>query len=203
MTSWAILPLAQAHVVQAVEVHLRSFPNFFLSFLGPRFLREFYASFLVDKEGIGFVAQKPNGEIVGMVVGALNPRGFFKRLLMRRWLAFCFASVGSLLKQPTCFFRLIRAVFYRGNSPSGPSRALLSSIAVDPRVQSIGVGKALVESWVAEVQKRGLTGCYLTTDADGNKLVNNFYEHLGWKLESSYLTPEGRRMHRYVYDFIP
>ncbi len=202
MTSWAIQPLAQLHVVQAVELHLRSFPKFFLSFLGPRFLREFYASFLVDNEGIGFVAQEPNGDIVGIVVGALDSRGYFKRLLVRRWFAFCLASLGALLKQPTCIFRLLRAVFYRGNSPSGPKRALLSSIAVDPEVQGNGVGKALVKRWLAEVQQHGLTGCYLTTDADGNELVNNFYHHLGWRIESSYFTREGRRMHRYVYNFI-
>ena len=52
-----------------------------------------------------------------------------------------------------------------------------------------------------EVQRNGLSGCYLTTDADDNKAVNDFYRNLGWQVESSYVTSEGRRMHRYVYDF--
>jgi hypothetical protein len=54
---------------------------------------------------------------------------------------------------------------------------------------------------VGEIQRRGLVGCYLTTDADGNEAVNKFYQNLGWRVESSYVTPQGRRMHRYVYDF--
>ena len=202
MTSWEILPFAQVHVPQTVETHLRSFPNFFLSFLGPNFLREFYSSFLVNAQGIGFVAQELNGKILGVVVGPLDSRGYFKRLLMRRWWAFCLASVGAMLRKPSCVFRLFRAIFYRGKVPPGPPRALLSSIAVAPETQGRGIGKALVEHWVAEVQRRGATGCYLATDACSNAVVNGFYQNLGWRIENSFVTPEGRRMHCYVYDFI-
>ncbi len=68
------------------------------------------------------------------------------------------------------------------------------------RAQGRGVGAALVRAWVAEVRARGATGCYLTTDACNNDAVNGFYQSLGWKLETVYSTPEGRRMNRYIYD---
>jgi len=97
--------------------------------------------------------------------------------------------------------RLFRAVFYRGESPSGPARALLSSVAVDPDVQQAGVGKKLVIQWIDKARQCGLAGCYLTTDADGNDEVNAFYESLNWNIEKVYTTPEGRRMNRYVLDF--
>jgi len=183
------------------ELHLSAFPGFFLSFLGKRFLEEFYRGFLLDEKGIGFVAQKKNGTILGVIVGPLSPRGFFMRLLKKRWWAFCLASVTALLKHPTCISRLFRAVFYRGEAPSGRPRALLSSIAVSPDAQSKGVGENLVKAWMAEIQKQGAQGCYLTTDALHNETANRFYNRMGWKLESSFVTPEGRRMHRYVYDF--
>jgi hypothetical protein len=57
-----------------------------------------------------------------------------------------------------------------------------------------------VERWVEEVGRRGGTGCYLTTDAKNNNKVNNFYQKLGWKIESTYTTPEGRVMNRYIFD---
>ena len=203
MTSWEILPLAQVHVLQTVEIHLRSFPNFFLSFLGPSFLRDILFQFFSENaQGIGFVAQELNGKILGVVVGPLNARGYFKRLLMRRWWAFCLASVGAMLRKPSSVFRLFRAIFYRGKIPPGPPRALLSSIAVVPSKQGRGIGKTLVERWVAEVQRRGAAGCYLSTDACNNEVVNRFYQSLGWRIENSFITPEGRRMHCYVYDFI-
>jgi ribosomal protein S18 acetylase RimI-like enzyme len=202
MISCEILPLAQIHIIQSVEIHLRSFPDFFLSFLGPTFLREFYSSFLYDAKGIGFVAQASNGRILGVAVGPLDPNGYFKRLLLRRWWAFCFASIGAIVRKPSSFTRLFRAIFYRGENPFGNPRALLSSVAVAPEAQAMGIGKALVESWTAEVQRRGATGCYLTTDACNNTAVNDFYKSIGWRIATTFVTPEGRQMHCYVYDFL-
>jgi len=196
-----IRPLECEDVDTVVSVHLRAFPSFFLSFLGPRFLREFYGSFLVDPMGLGFVAVDGGGRVLGVVVGPLNPAGYFKRLLKRRWWAFCLASISAVLRRPKVLPRLFRAVVYRGEAPTGPVRALLSSIAVDPQVQGGGVGRKLVERWVQEVRAAGGSGCFLTTDAEGNEAVNAFYRKLGWKLESSYSTKEGRRMNRYVLDF--
>jgi hypothetical protein len=41
----------------------------------------------------------------------------------------------------------------------------------------------------------------LTTDAEGNDAVNTFYQRAGWRLESSFSTPEARRMNRYILDW--
>jgi GNAT superfamily N-acetyltransferase len=194
-------PLASRHIEQAVCVHLLAFPGFFLSFLGPRFLREFYASFLADPVGIGFVALSSSGDVIGAVLGPLNPQGYFGRLLRRRWWAFCLASIGAVGRHPACLKRLLRAVFYRGEVPSGPVRALLSSISVSPSAQGHGVGKALIHRWVEETRQRGANGCYLTTDAEGNDDINAFYQRIGWRLESAYMTPEDRQMNRYVFDW--
>lgn len=196
-----VIALSSAHIDTVVEIHIRAFPNFFLSFLGPRFLREFYASFLLDPQGMGYTASSSKGQILGVIVGSVDPRGHFKRLLKRRWWAFCLASISAVVRRPSCAPRLFRAIFYRGESPSGPTRALLSSIAVDPNIQRAGVGKKLVEHWVEEARRRGAAGCYLTTDADGNDKVHAFYQGLNWCAESTYATAEGRRMYHYVYDF--
>ena len=196
-----VVSLEKIYIDDIVEVHMRAFPDFFLTFLGPSFLKEFYNSFLEDDAGMGFIALE-NNQVLGAIVGPLVPDGYFKRLLKRRWLTFCLASFTAVLKKPSVFGRLFRAVFYRGEAPEqGPQRSLLSSIAVDPDTQGKGVGKALVEAWLAEAQKRGSKGCFLTTDKDNNEAVNGFYKKMGWKLESNYETPEGRKMNRYTFDF--
>lgn len=195
-------PLAPHHVDTVVAVHLRAFPGFFLTFLGPRFLREFYGSFLADPTGIAFVAvDDPTGDVLGSVVGPMVPAGYFKRLLKRRWWAFCLASAAAMLKRPSVVRRLFRAVFYRGESPPGGARALLSSISVAPEAQGRGVGRALVDAFVCEVRRRGGRGCFLTSDAQGNEAVNRFYAVCGWRLESTFTRPDGRTMNRYVLDF--
>jgi ribosomal protein S18 acetylase RimI-like enzyme len=198
---YQVRPLEENDIKQAVNVHMAAFPSFFLTFLGPKFLMHFYRSFREDPAGIGFVAVDPQTRaVVGVVVGPLVPDGYFKRLLKRKWWAFCLASLKAVLKKPSICKRLFRAVFYRGEVPEGPKRALLSSIAVSPDCQKGGVGRALVNRWVQEVAARGGTGCFLTTDADGNEKVNAFYQRLGWTVESAFTTPEGRRMNRYIHN---
>jgi GNAT superfamily N-acetyltransferase len=194
--------MAPQHIDAVVAVHLRAFPGFFLTFLGPRFLREFYGSFLVDPTGIAFVAAaEGGGEVLGSVVGPLVPAGYFKRLLKRRWWAFCLASAAAVLRRPSVVRRLFRAVFYRGESPPGGARALLSSVSVAPEAQGQGVGRALVDAFAWEVRRRGGRGCFLTTDAEGNEADNRFYAVCGWRLESTFTRPDGRTMNRYVLDF--
>lgn len=202
MESFIIREIRDKDLKDIVKVHMKAFPSFFLTFLGPGFLKEFYKSFLYDSQGIGFVAiDKETEEILGAIVGPLNPKGYFKRLLKRKWFIFCIASVGAVFRKPAVIKRLFRAVFYRGDAPDGQERSLLSSIAVSPDAQGKGAGRALVKRWLEEIKSRKSSGAFLTTDAENNQTVNNFYQKLGWKLESSYSTPEGRRMNRYVYDF--
>jgi len=191
-----------ADVESVVSLHIRAFPGFFLSFLGPRFLWEFYRSFTSDPAGVALVAvEADNTQILGVIAGPVVPDGYFRRLLISRWWAFCLASIWAVLRNPLIIPRLYRAVFYRGEPPAGMPRALLSSIAVLPEAQNRGVGQLLVKAWVDEVRKRGATGCFLTTDADNNDAINRFYERAGWKRSETFVTPEGRRMNRYVLDF--
>jgi colanic acid biosynthesis glycosyl transferase WcaI len=198
---YTISSIKAEHIDQIVRVHMSAFPNFFLTFLGPRFLKEFYASFVHDPAGIGFVVQDvKTTHVCGVIVGPLNPAGYFKRLLKRRWWAFCFASLTAVLKKPSAVKRLYRAVFYRGATP-GQYRglALLSSIAVSPDVQSTGLGRVLVNAFNKEVKHRGGKGVFLTTDAENNDKIKRFYASLGFTLESSFKTPEGRKMNRYIF----
>lgn len=197
-----VVALENRHITEIVDIHMCAFPDFFLTFLGKGFLKEFYGSFLCDPMGIAFVAEDSDSkQILGVIAGPLVPDGYFKRLLKKRWWAFCLASVTAILKKPTVIKRLFRALFYRGEAPQGKERALLSSIAVSPDTQRTGVGKALVKKWLEAVSKRGGKGAFLTTDTEDNNVVNSFYQSLGWKVESTYETPEGRKMNRYVCDF--
>lgn len=197
-----ILPLQKEHIHQAVEVHIRSFPNFFLTFLGPKFLKIFYSSFVENKDSVGLVALDEQQKVVGVIVGPLQPQGYFKRLLLKRWWAFGFASLAALMKKPSIIKRLFRAIFYRGDSPpNAQGLALLSSIAVAPEYQAKGIGSQLIRAFVEKVRQQGREGVYLTTDAVNNDAVNKFYQKIGFALEATYTTPEGRKMNRYLMRF--
>ncbi len=193
-----IVPMNAKHVQQVVDVHVRVFPEFFLSFLGPRFLGVFYSSLLEDPHGIGFVAEESETEnVLGIISGTLSPQGFFKRLLIHKWWAFCLASIGAVLRRPTIIRPLFAALFFRGEPPEAQQqRSLLCSIGVAPEAQGRKIGQALTKVWLKEIQRRGSTGAYLKTDAEDNDAVNRFYQKSGWVLDSTFQTPQGRIMNR-------
>jgi len=195
----ACRPMAPADISRVVEIHLASFPSFFLSFLGPRFLREFYRGTLNDPASFALVAVDRPGRIAGFVAGHVEPSGFYKRLLMRRGWAFAMASIGPVLRRPSIIPRLFRAMRYRGGTPATPGGALLASLAVHPEMQAVGAGKLLVRRFAEECFRRGAAYIYLTTDREHNDAVNQFYQSLGWKIETEVVTAEGRALNVYTY----
>jgi ribosomal protein S18 acetylase RimI-like enzyme len=180
-----------------VDVHLRSFPGFFLSFLGPRFLKLFYLGLYKANEGIIFVYVNEDNAPIGFVVGAINPSGFYSRLLKRDWLRFACASVIPILKKPLIFGRIARALYYPANNPIGENVAGLFSIGVSPETKRAGIGKLLVKAFLEEAKNRGCKKVYLTTDSDNNEIVNKFYLGIGFTLGRQFEPFKGRRMNEY------
>jgi ribosomal protein S18 acetylase RimI-like enzyme len=192
-----LVPMRPEHIPAVVRTHLASFPGFFLSFLGPRFLSLYYAGICGAPEGIGLTCLNAAGEPAGFVAGSSNPRGFYSRLLKRDWLSFSLASVAAVLRKPTVIGRIARGVFHPGGNPVGADVAGLFSIGVLPELQGTGAGKLLVRAFLKEAKLRGCRRVFLTTDRDGNEAVNSFYEKLGFCIERQYVTPQGRRMNEY------
>lgn len=192
-----IRPMKANDIEVAVSVHLASFPGFFLSFLGPRFLSLFYSGICTAQEGIAFVYLNDAGVPAGFVAGTSNPGGFYSRLLKRDWLKFALASIIPVLRKPSVIGRVARAVFHPSDNPIGDDVAGLFSIGVLPELQGTGAGKRLVQAFLGVARERGCKKVFLTTDRDSNDAVNSFYRKLGFTLERQYVTPEGRRMNEY------
>ena len=184
-------------VAEVVAIHLASFPGFFLSFLGTRFLSLFYSGICRAPEGISYVYLNELGAPAGFVAGTSNPGGFYSRLLKREWLKFAMASVVPVLTKPSVIWRVARAVSHPSANPVGGHVAGLFSIGVLPELQGTGAGKKMVQAFLDEAANRGCTRVFLTTDRDNNDSVNAFYMKLGFRLERQYVTPEGRRMNEY------
>lgn len=182
-----------------VNVHLAGFQGFFLTFLGPAFLRELYEATLVDPSGIGFVAVNDK-RICGFVTGTAQPSGFYRRLLKHRWWRFAFASIFPILRRPSIIPRISRAFQMPEKASKKTGRGTLMSIAVLPEMKGKGIGNELVNAFLAEASKQGLKQIDLTTDQFNNDDVNAFYQRLGFRYEGQFTTPEGRAMIEYVID---
>jgi ribosomal protein S18 acetylase RimI-like enzyme len=185
---------------EVVQVHLSSFVNFFLTFLGAAFLKELYRGTIEDPSGIAIVADSDGG-IWGFVSGSVSPSGFYRRLILQRWWRFGLACVIPAVQRPSVIPRLLRAFAMPGQTAHKTERGTLMSIAMRPDVQGKGIGKALVLAFLEEAGRRGVRKVDLTTDAVGNEIVNRFYENLGFVCEREFKTPERRLMREYAIDF--
>lgn len=188
-------------ICHVVAVHMASFPGFFLSFLGPKFLTIFYSRVCFAPESIAFVYLDKDGLPIGFVVGSLNPRGFYSRMLKRDWFKFTLSSVGPIIKNPTIILRLARAVLHPSSNQFGQNVAGLFSIGVLPDNHCLGIGKFLVNAFLNDARLRGCERVYLSTDRDNNESVNNFYIKNGFKINFQYTSREGRRMNQYCIEF--
>ncbi len=200
-----ICAMESVHLKDVVRIHLTSFPGFFLTFLGPRFLYLLYREILSTDGHVALVAMNDQGGVMGFVLGVTDQAGLYSRLARKRWFQFAFAAIGAVIKKPTIVFRLFRALRYSGKSQSAAASALLMSIAVLPEASGQGVGKLLVRKFLQGMKKLHVSAVCLTTDRDGNEQVNRFYEQTGFSLAKSYATPEGRWMNEYFVDlqFLP
>jgi GNAT superfamily N-acetyltransferase len=190
--------LRDGDVEAAAALHARSFENFFLTSLGERFLREFYAGFVDDPHSVTAATRDAGGRLVGTAVGTVAPELFFRRLLRNRGARLAVATLPVVLRRPAVGVRVLRGITYRGDIPVEAPGALLSSICVDPNAEHGGHGTRLINAWWQRVRERGITSAYLTTDADGNDRVNVFYQRAGWSLWDCRTTQEGRRMNCYA-----
>jgi ribosomal protein S18 acetylase RimI-like enzyme len=195
-----ITPMQPHHIQDVVAIHLQSFPGFFLTFLGSKFLWLLYSEILNTADHIAFVAQDHTGSITGFVVGVCHQSGFYTSLARRRWLAFAIASLGAVIRSPSIIPRLLRALSYPRASRSAAAQALLMSIAVAPAAAGRGIGQQLVMHFLSAMKQENVTSVSLTSDRDANERTNRFYQRLGFRIARTYVTPEGRWMNEYVID---
>jgi len=193
----AIRDMRLEDIPAVVGIHLQSFPGFFLTFLGPSFLKLLYEGVGRHPQGIALVSESDSG-IDGFVAGVADQSGFYRRLIKTRVVRFAGASLGAVLRRPRIVPRLVRALGQSRQSERSAARACLMSIAVRPGASGKGAGRALVSAFSEAMAARGIREYCLTTDRDFNDRVNQFYLRLGFRLSGTFVTPEGRAMNEYI-----
>jgi GNAT superfamily N-acetyltransferase len=188
-------------LADVVSVHLDAFPDFFMTQLGPRFLREYYRC--VDDFPLGLLlTERDDQGCVGFVAGFVDPAAFYRELRRRR-VRLAVAACAGIVPRPRRLFTLL-ANYRRAGSAAehavDPRTAELSSLAVRPRVAGKGVGSRLVHRFVLAAASRGANRVVLTTDAFGNDAVNRFYQRIGFICVRTFEARRGRVLNEYVID---
>lgn len=196
----AEVELREAEVGDAravVQVHLASFPAFFLSTLGPGFLRVFYESLSAVDNGILIVACVDD-QVVGFVGGTSDQEGLYRSMLSERTFQFVRAAAVAGARHPSAIPRLLRARRRARGDFDYMQGASLMTLGVAPQHGRKGIGSLLVSAFSQRLRADGIEQFSLTTDAVGNEGTNRFYISLGFQLERELVTLEGRRLNEYV-----
>jgi ribosomal protein S18 acetylase RimI-like enzyme len=183
---------------EIVRVHQAAFPGFFLTQLGPTFLREYYRTVCDFEDGIALLACTKSGVAEGFVAGFVRPAAFYQLLRSRR-VRLGVAAMPALLRRPTLLPRLLRNGRRAADSSRGPQadrESELASIGVAPTGQGKGIGRALVAAFIEHSRARGADRVSLTTDVRDNESVNRFYQTLGFHVAGVETVGE-RLMNRY------
>lgn len=180
------------------SLHMKAFPNFFLTQLGYTFLKTLYKGYSED-ENAGLIIAEKDGNIVGFIAYSKDYSNFFKGLVKRHLNMFFICSIGAIIKHPTFTKRLLGA-FGKSESVKKPEKYVeLASICVDPENENSGIGSLLIDYLKSIVDFEQYEFINLETDAIDNDAVNIFYQKNGFVLERQYITAENRKMNEYRY----
>jgi ribosomal protein S18 acetylase RimI-like enzyme len=197
-------PVGIEDLARLAAIHAEQLPEGFFVRFGLRFLTAYHRTFLVGPHAIA-LSVGPLGAPLGFVVGTWdNPRHY--RWLARNAGPLVRSGLLALSVRPSLAYRLVRtrggryarSVFRllrhraasagasrragsaEGGATDGPAAtvAVLTHVAVAPHAQGTGLGRVLVEAFVAHVRTRGADEirliAHLDTPAPG------FYRRLGW-----------------------
>ena len=180
---------------QIAKIHLKSFPNFFLTTLGHSFLKTYYRSCAKSKEAISICAiDQDDKKLLGFAVGCFNSAGFNKRLIFSNLLEYSYRAIVLLFTKPIALIRLYKNLAKNNNRDDKGKYAELLSIGVLPDQNGFGIGQYLLVKFENQVKKKGVNTITLTTDADSNDSVLRFYKKSGYTVYYDFETFPNRKM---------
>lgn len=196
-----VRPAKPTDLRAVAQVHVDSFPGFFLAALGPGVMRAYYELVLRYDQGILLLAESEGG-VAGFVSGVVDAKRFYRVLAANKW-RFALLVLMRLASRPGLVSRLLvnRRRLVR---PEPPAHSLsektceLSAVAVRPEFAGKGLGKKLIRAFLEMARCKKATDVYLTTDARDNDAVNAIYQRLKFRLARTFDAPGRRPMNEYV-----
>lgn len=186
------------YVDDIVDIHMKTFVGFFLTFLGKGFLMYLYRGFIEHKDS-NVIGAFDGDILVGFLAYSEDISGFYKYLIRKRLLPFAFYSVLAFFRKPGIMIRLLRAFTYSKSSKRKETYVELSSIGVLPEAKNKGIGTMLIDTLKKNIDNDRFSYIKLETDRLNNDAVNAFYVKNGFVLNRSYTTKEGREMNEYYF----
>lgn len=214
--------LTSRDVAAVSDMHLAAFPTNVWSRFGGRLLRTYIQLFIESPHALAVGAlppQNPHGPgdtagiaPVGHLVGILDARRHRQWVWRNGAARLGLALLPAMLRHPLLFAGLVRrrlrVATRRGEGtptsrkaerprPAGPV-AVLSHVAVQPEWRGLGLGEALVDTFLVQARHAGAGCAYLATLDEGG--AGAWYEARDWTLDARRQTFDGRWIRIYRHD---
>lgn len=189
----------KSYIDRIARLHMKAFPDFFLTQLGRGFLRTLYQGYLEDENSGIIAAEDEKGRLLGFIAYSKDYSNFYKGLIKHHILEFATGAASAALRHPSFTKRLLGAFKKSDEVVKTEKYVELASIGVNPNVEGKGVGSKLIDYLKDHTDFNRFAYISLETDAENNDAANAFYKKNGFVLSGEYTTPEGRKMNEYHY----
>ena len=201
---------------QTSELHRRYLSAGIFPRMGLRFLRRYHETFVASPHGVALVARH-DGEVVGFLLGTVDNAAHYRWVVNKRGMALARSGATALLLRShvawsfatTRLGRYLRglrrylAKSDRMHEPRSAARgqggshqpAILTHIATADATRQRGVGRQLVEAFVARARACGAKEARLITASDGPAVA--FYAGLGWESVADRHARDGGEVREY------
>lgn len=186
-------------IKKVVEIHIKTFNGFFLTFMGKGFLRQMYSSY-AQYDDAGLLVAYEDDTPVGFLAYSSDMSGLYKYMIKRKLIPFAWYSLCAFFRKPMVFMRLLRAFLKPSEAKRNEKYVELASIGVSPDVKSNGIGSKLIDTLKKDIDFKKFKYITLETDVIDNDIANRFYKKNGFSVVREFVTKEGRPMYEYRYE---
>ena len=194
-----IKQLEDIDVNEVVKIHQNTFSNFFLTQLGAKFLKVYYASCIKNKAStIAVGIYSAENTLLGFSIGSTQSKGYYKRILISNFFKFCNIALYLVFTKPMAIVRLMKNMNKVKKESDDGLYCELLSIGISTDQKGKGYGKILLEAFEKEAIKRNLRKITLTTDYGNNDGVIAFYKKSGYEVFYEFTTYPNRKMYKFI-----
>lgn len=197
-TQIVIREAIKSDIESIVSIHQDAFKGFFLTSLGPDFLRFYYSRFLTCADAKILCAIEDD-RVVGFAALAENCKGFNGRLVKRNLFSFALIAIKMLFTSPKSLLRLVKNFTKKSGEVNDiADYAELFSIGVLASEQGKGIGKLLLSASEDYVRTKKIAKMSLTTDYYNNDKTIRFYKAMGYYELYEFIAYPNRKMYRFI-----
>ena len=172
--------LQPADAAAAATLHRDRLSHSLVDRMGRGLLECYYETFAAEPQTLAFAATD-NSALLGIAVGAPDGYSVYRAIARRHPLAAVAGTVRLLAAAPARGIRGLRSA--AGKSPStGPVPAIvLHVLAVRRDAEGTGVGRELLDTFLAAAREAGAAEVRVIADRDDNDRTRAFYERAGFR----------------------